>query len=86
MPYIKSKKSRGLIEENLNRASMFIMNCGDLNFAFTILCKRFIEIFGESYTNYATCVSSLVCAKLELYRRKIAPYEDKKIEENGDVW
>lgn len=86
MPYIKSKKSRDLIEENLNRASAFITNGGDLNFAFTILIKRFIETFGESYQNYATCVSSLECAKLELYRRKIAGYEDKKIEENGDVW
>jgi hypothetical protein len=27
----------------------------------------------------------LESAKLELYRRKIAPYEDDKIAENGDV-
>ena len=28
----------------------------------------------------------LECAKLELYRRVAAPYEDEKIDQNGDVY
>ena len=31
-------------------------------------------------------VGVLECAKLELYRRMAAPYEDEKIEDNGDVY
>jgi hypothetical protein len=31
-------------------------------------------------------VGVLECAKLEIYRRIAAPYEDKKIVENGDVY
>jgi len=31
-------------------------------------------------------VGVLECAKMELYRRVAAPYEDKKKEENGDVY
>ena len=31
-------------------------------------------------------MGALECAKLELYRRVAAPYEDVKIMENGDVY
>ena len=84
MPYIK-QKNRELIEPHLNVISTFIKNGGDLNYCFTILCKNFIESFGENYSNHAVCISALENAKLEWYRRKVAPYEDKKITENGDV-
>jgi hypothetical protein len=30
-------------------------------------------------------IGMLECAKLELYRRSVANYEDEKILENGDV-
>ncbi len=84
MPYIKQAK-RIQMEPHLNALATHIENGGDLNYCFSMLCKRFMEMFQESYANYATCVSSLECAKIELYRRHITPYEDKKIEENGDL-
>ena len=31
-------------------------------------------------------IGALECATLELYRRKVAPYEDGKIAENGEVY
>jgi hypothetical protein len=31
-------------------------------------------------------IGVLECAKLELYRRVAAPYEDAKCEDNGDVY
>lgn len=34
---------------------------------------------------YFNLVGELECCKLEIYRRLIAPYEDKKIIENSDV-
>ena len=85
MPYIRRVK-RLQMEGHMNGLATHLTNGGDMNYCFSMLCKHFIEMFGESYENYATCISSLECAKLELYRRKISPYEDKKIEENGDIF
>jgi len=84
MPYIPYER-RGRFDVPINNAATFVETSGDLNYCFSMLCKHFIEMFGESYTNYATCISALEGAKLELYRRKVAPYEDEKIEENGDL-
>lgn len=62
------------------------LNCGELNYMITKLCKRYLEIKGENYQNYNDIIGALEGAKLELYRRKIAAYEDLKIKENGDVY
>ena len=40
---------------------------------------------GESYSNYADVIGTLESAKLELYRRWVAAYEDTAIAKNGDV-
>jgi hypothetical protein len=40
---------------------------------------------GESYSGYADIIGTLECAKLELYRRQVARYEDQAIEKNGDL-
>ena len=38
------------------------------------------------YSEINSVIGVLECAKMELYRRIAAPYEDKKCEENGDVY
>ena len=38
-----------------------------------------------NYEDYRNFIGELESAKLEIYRRLVAPYEDKKIKENGDV-
>jgi len=40
---------------------------------------------GESYDKLSMCSSAMEHAKLEWYRKKLSPYEDKKIGENGDI-
>jgi hypothetical protein len=55
---------------------------GDLNYVVSSLIKKMKPI---KYDDYNSIIGALECIKLELYRRKIAPYEDKKIEENGDI-
>ncbi len=40
---------------------------------------------GESYSNWADVIGTLECAKLELYRRFVGPYEDGAIKRNGDL-
>ena len=60
-------------------------NAGELNYAITHLVRQYIA----SHYNYATfneVVGVLECAKLELYRRMISEYEDRKCKENGDVY
>ena len=37
------------------------------------------------YWRYALWVGTMVCCILEVYRRLVAPYEDKAIDRNGDV-
>lgn len=59
-------------------------NAGELNYAITKLVSEFI---GQvSYAKINAAIGALECAKLELYRRLAAPYEDDKIAENGDVY
>lgn len=58
---------------------------GQLNYQLTTLCQDYLYK-NESYQSYNDILGALEGCKLELYRRKIANYEDKKIEENGDVY
>jgi hypothetical protein len=58
---------------------------GALAYAVTRLCQRHLN--GRlKFANLALVVGVLVCVTLELYRRVIAPYEDTKRAENGDVF
>jgi len=61
---------------------------GTLNYIITRLCDYWCRDWeGEAnYEKYNTVIGVLECVKQELYRRQIAPYEDKKCEENGDVY
>lgn len=64
--------------------------CGLINYIVTklIYCLRRQDLddgYKWGYADYNEMVGTLECCKLELYRRSTAPYEDKKIESNGDV-
>lgn len=58
---------------------------GDLNYLITRACMLYLDSKPECYDAYNEVIGVLECVKLELYRRKISQYEDKKIQENGDV-
>ena len=78
MPYIKLG-SRG-------NAALDPQNAGELNYAITSLIDEYLVNQGLSYVQINKVIGVLECAKLELYRRVAAPYEDTKITENGDVY
>lgn len=59
---------------------------GELNFLITHSIVNYIEENGLSYQTINDVVGALEGAKMEFYRRVAVPYEDKKIEENGDVY
>lgn len=61
-------------------------NAGELNYQFTKIAINYLQVHGASYQRFNDIVGALEGAKLEIYRRQIAPYEDKKIAENGDVY
>lgn len=62
------------------------MNAGELNFVFTLEVQEYLSSHGESYQVYNDILGALEGCKLELYRRKIVPYENLKIQENTDVY
>lgn len=84
MPYIKQEE-RKYLEPIVKQASSQIENCGQLNFAITIIIQEYLKKKGQNYANINEVVGVLECAKLEFYRRVAIPYEDEKIKENGDV-
>ena len=61
-------------------------NSGELNYAITKLFDNYIQLHGLSYNSINDCLGAAEGAKLELYRRVAAPYEDHKVIENGDVY
>lgn len=79
MPYVKPE-----IRTSLD-ALLFPSNAGELNYVIT---RTVLSYLGASpnYQRYNDVIGALESAKLELYRRAVAPYEDTKIIENGDVY
>lgn len=84
MPYIKPERRR-LFDTLLHDCSKQIENEGELNYCIYKLATLMIERIGESYENLSMCSSAMEHAKLEWYRRRLSPYEDRKIKENGDI-
>ena len=58
---------------------------GELNYVITSLVDAYLKD-NVCYRTLNEAIGVLECAKLELYRRIAAPYEDAKCAENGDVY
>jgi len=82
MPYILPKDRTELLANNEYR---YPESAGELNFLFTKLIDLYLGV-NKNYQAINDCLGALEGAKLELYRRVAAPYEDKKIKANGDVY
>lgn len=59
---------------------------GELNFVITDAIDDYLIARGLSYEQLNAVIGVLECAKMELYRRVAAPYEDGKRMSNGDVY
>ena len=84
VPYIKGEK-RDKLDPILNELVKEINQPGDLNYCIYKLICMLAKINTPSYRVYSALLTELECCKLEFYRKKVAPYEDKKLKENGDV-
>lgn len=80
MPYIKSDRRIAINQGEIPK------NTGELNYWITTNIRLYLESKGEKYQTYNDVLGVLSAIPLELYRRKIALYEDLKIKENGDVY
>ena len=92
MPYIKPEARQRLHEalENL-RMTLYsskdnhgVLSPGDLNY---VISKLIWKLFDDnpSYTLGNNIIGVLECVKQEFYRRKMTPYEEEKMRENGDI-
>ncbi len=87
MPYIKQEK-RPLFTKEIEalvkklEEQPLTEQDGDLNYIVTSILKL---LYKPRYFNYNRAIGVLEAIKLEYYRRVVAPYEDTKIKDNGDV-
>ena len=58
----------------------------DLNYMVSLMAKAYIDAKGLRYEHLNAVVGALDSCKVEFQRRVVAPYEDTKIAENGDVY
>jgi hypothetical protein len=61
-------------------------NAGELNFLVSTFIANYIRTKGLKYAVVNEMIGALECAKMELNRVIIGPYEDLKIQENGPVY
>lgn len=81
MPYIKPEDRNKILLDETS-----IATAGELNYFISTLLNWYINQKGKTYSSINEVIGVIECAKLELYRRIAVPYEDIKIEENGDVY
>lgn len=84
MPYIRQEDRAPLEHYVVGLVAMIGKDPGKLNYVISRLAAAFAS--GERYEKLNAAIGAIECAKLECYRRIAAPYEDRKIIENGDVF
>lgn len=88
MPYVNDKARRELVFRFETRLPS---SPGELNYCLTEVINDYLYEFETkgipfNYQLINDVLGALEGAKLEFYRRKVVPYEDQKITENGDVY
>ena len=81
MPYINETAKREVRPHTVTNAR----SAGELNFQITWLMHTYLGQHGESYQVMNDIIGACEGAKAEFQRRVVAPYEDRKILENGDI-
>lgn len=85
MPYIqRDKREKFTADLEFARLKLSKTGPGELNYFISSLVWL---LFDEdpSYAKANELLGALEAVKQEFYRRKVAPYEDVKMAENGDV-
>lgn len=80
MPYI-SQEARLAIARGASPS-----NVGELTYMLTQTVIAYTQTKGTRFSTFADVLAALDATAREFYRRMVAPYEDEKIAENGDVY
>lgn len=84
MPYIPASRRIEI------RDGSTPQNPGELNFKITSIILEYLYELNPSepncYAEYNEVLGVLECCKLEIYRKLIAKYEDRKCLENGEIF
>lgn len=83
MPYI-TPKARRFLDPQIDSLDDTIANPGELTYVIYRLLLKFVS-HDRCYETFAKVMGILSCVDKEFYRQEIAPYEDIKIIQNGDV-
>lgn len=89
MPYI-APSLRKIVDERIERLAESSKELGTgnraglLNYTITRLLQLLYT--RDRYSELNEALGVLDAVAREFYRRRVAPYEDKKIKENGDVY
>lgn len=83
MPYVNAARRLMLNKQGIEGCE----KPGELNYLITqMLTRYFHRTGGANYQAINDILGALEGAKLEFYRRVAVPYEQMKMEENGDVY
>ena len=81
MPYISKERKYAILRRRQPLTS------GELNYAITLLINDYVVQQGKPQYKYMNdVIGALEGAKAEFQRRIVAPYEDARLKENGDVY
>lgn len=88
MPYIK-KEIRKKYDKKIDKMFEILTNehgvqPGELNYVVSKLIWNIFD-YAPSYTSGNELVGVLECVKQEFIRRRLNPYENNKLMENGDL-
>ena len=88
MPYI-ARKDRAQYQTAIDELAKLVppdrmARPGHMNYIMSLLIQR---VYGGSmrYADHNEVIGLLNCVQQEFYRRFTAPYEDEKIEQEGDL-
>lgn len=81
MPYIKNKLMRNILNQLVSKHKWCLKPNGQLNYFLFKLAKDTCT----NYAEYKSFLGELNEVTAEIRRRQLAPYENAKIIENGDV-
>lgn len=86
MPYIDPQTRDRLSDPDLPPRARLALNAGELTYQLQQVLLAYIKGHELKYQTLAECLGALEGAKLDLIERVVKPYEERKCEDNGDVW
>lgn len=84
MPYITDIE-KDEIDKQINYNDLYMPTSGALCYVIYKIVLAYLKLNGKSFRTFSEINGALECAKMEFYRKIVAPYEELKIKENGDV-